>query len=284
MHSAKPKVPFHKSENVRLSASLSLILLFHRLLHRFFTRLRASLLTDNAKPFRRRNPRTAAALTSKLAPAVGAALAGAWLGLIPAAQLRLTVTIYMLSRALEFGYNNLEDLGYFKNRPWWFGSWMIMPAACGQLLHAFVFDRDCFPTTYGNFIMSRSGTYIQPRPATYSKSLPWPGTYEIVDNLAEISKLNWPYVYSFRSSVLKLTIPAVHSYLQFCSPTSRLYPEQSFLSSPSHPRRTRRSRTSPALCFILTIHRASEHTSPSTSKLSPASPNSSRSYLAFSLF
>ena len=22
---------------------------------------------------------------------------------------------------------------------------MIMPVACGQLLHAFVFDRDCFP-------------------------------------------------------------------------------------------------------------------------------------------
>lgn len=187
-------MPFHKSDNVRLSASLSLILLSHRLLYRFLTRLRASLLTDNAKPFRRRNPRTASLLTSNLAPAIGAALAGAWLGLIPAAQLRLTATIYMLSRALEFGYNNLEDLGYAKDKPWWFGSWMIMPVACGQLLHAFVFDRDCFPATYGNFITSKSGTYIQPRPAGYAKSLPWPGTNAIVDNLAEISKLNWPYV------------------------------------------------------------------------------------------
>jgi len=187
-------VPFHKSENVRLSGSLALILLFHRVLHRFFTRLRASLLTDNAKPFRLRNPRVAAALTSRLAPAVGGALAGFWLGLYPGAQLRLTVAIYALSRALEFGYDNLEDLGYLKNKPWWFGSWMIMPAACGQLLHAFVFDRDCFPATYGNFIMSRSKTYIQARPAEYPTSLPWPDTYEIVDNLAEISKLNWPCV------------------------------------------------------------------------------------------
>lgn len=192
----KAKAPFYKSENARLSASLSFILLFHRLLYRFFTRLRASLLTDNAKPFRRRNPHISSALTSKLAPAVGASLAGLWLGLYPAAQLRLTVTIYMLSRALEFGYNNLEDLGYFKNRPWWFGSWMIMPAACGQLLHAFVFDRDCFPSTYGNFIIARSGTYLQSRPADYPKSLPWPGPYDIVDNLAEISKLNWPYVHT----------------------------------------------------------------------------------------
>jgi hypothetical protein len=90
-------------------------------------------------------------------------------------------------------------LGYAKDKPWWFGSWMIMPVAFGQLLHAFVFDRDCFPATYGNFIMSKSGTYIQPRPAGYAKNLPWPDSYEIVDNLAEISKLNWPYVFPFPS-------------------------------------------------------------------------------------
>lgn len=220
---------------MRLSASLSLILLFHRLLHRFFTRLRSSLLTDNAKPFRQRNPRVSAALTSKLAPAVGAALAGFWLGLYPAAQLRLTVTIYMLSRALEFGYNNLEDLGYLKNKPWWFGSWMIMPAACGQLLHAFVFDRDCFPATYGNFIMSRSGTYIQPRPAEYPKSLPWPGTYDIVDNLAEIAKLNWPYVHHVQLTdyvQCKLTHLSDLSSHQSSSRTNRLSPALFYRSNP----------------------------------------------------
>jgi hypothetical protein len=69
-----------------------------------------------------------------------------------------------------------------------------MPAACGQLLHAFIFDRDCFPETYGKFILGNSPEYIQKRPAGYPKHLKWPDTYEIVNSLAEISRLNWPYV------------------------------------------------------------------------------------------
>lgn len=72
-----------------------------------------------------------------------------------------------------------------------------MPAACGQLLHAFVFDRDCFPAAYGNFILGHSSAYIQARPADLPKGLPWPNTYAIVDNLAEISRLKWPYVLLF---------------------------------------------------------------------------------------
>jgi hypothetical protein len=128
-----------------LTCSLSLILLFHRLLRRFFTRLRESLLTQEAKPFRRRNPRVSRTLTSRLAPAIGSSLAGFFLAVYPGDQLRITIAIYIFTRALEFGYNYLEELGYFRNRPYWFGSWMLMPISCGQLLHAFVFDRDCFP-------------------------------------------------------------------------------------------------------------------------------------------
>jgi hypothetical protein len=169
-----------------------MILLFHRLLHRFLLRLRETLLKDDAQPFRQRNPRVAKALTSKLAPAVGASLAGFWLGLYPASQLRITIAIYLFSRSLEFGYNRLEDRGWFKDRPWWFGSWLLMPVACGQLLHAFVFDRECFPATYGNFILRHSSTYIQSQPANYPKTLAWPGTFDIVDNLADISRSSWP--------------------------------------------------------------------------------------------
>ena len=188
------KVAFWQSGNVRLSTSLAGILLFHRLLHRFFLRLRDSLLSDQAEPFRRRNPTVSKTLTSRLTPAIGASLAGFWLGAYPSSQLRATITIYAFSRALEFIYNLLEDRGWFKNRPWWFGSWLLMPAATGQLLHAFVFDRDCFPESYGSFILSRSSTYIKRRPADYPKQLSWPGTFDIVDNLAEISRLRWPYV------------------------------------------------------------------------------------------
>ena len=162
-----------RSPNFRLSISLSAILLFHRVLHRFFIRLRDSLRGEDARPFRRRNPRVGAALTSKIAPAVGASLAGVFLGLSPKDQTRMTIAIYTFSRAMEFTYNALDDKGYFKAKPWWFGSWLMMPFACGQLLHAFVFDRDCFPASYGSFITKRSPEYIQARPTDYPKHLPW---------------------------------------------------------------------------------------------------------------
>lgn len=156
---ANGKQPLHKSPTLRLSLSLSTILLLYRILFRFFTRLRLHLLDSSATPFRARNPRTASTLTSPYAPAVGASLAGLALGVYPSQQLRVTVAIYTLFRALEFGWNCAEDNGMvwgwdkgvngkpgkMRARPWWWGSWMLQPFAFGQLLHAAVFDRDCFP-------------------------------------------------------------------------------------------------------------------------------------------
>ena len=100
--------------------------------------------------------------------------------------------LYTFTRSFEFFYNYLEDQGYFKNKPWWFGSWLLMPAACGQLLHAFVFDRDSFPASYGNFIMKNSTTYLQSKPADYAAKLNWPTTADIVESLGEVSRLQWP--------------------------------------------------------------------------------------------
>ena len=116
-------MPVCKSTNVRLSSSLALILLFHRLLRRFFVRLRESLLSNEARSFRKRNPRISKSLTSRMAPAIGSSLAGSFLAVYPGDQLRITIAIYIFTRALEFCYNYLEDRGYMKNRPPWFGSW-----------------------------------------------------------------------------------------------------------------------------------------------------------------
>lgn len=146
------KQPLYKSPALRLSISLSSILLLYRWLFRFLTRLRAHLLDPQVEPFRRRNPRTTAALTSPYSPAVGASLAGLALGIYPAKQLRVTIAIYAMFRALEYGWNFIETEGLVwgvrngrkRDRPWWFGSWMLQPLAFGQLLHAVVFDRDCF--------------------------------------------------------------------------------------------------------------------------------------------
>lgn len=97
---------------------MSTILLLHRLLYRFFTLLRSNLLTADARPFRARNPRVSKMLVSRLAPAIGASLAGFLLGLYPSDQLRITIAIYTFTRAMEFLYNKLEDDGWFANKPW----------------------------------------------------------------------------------------------------------------------------------------------------------------------
>jgi len=145
------KTPVLKSPSLRLSLSLALILFLHRTLFRFFSRLRTNLLTRDAAPFRKRNPRISKSLTSRLAPAVGASLAGFALAVYPGDQLRLTIAIYAATRSLEFAYNALDGDGWFRYKPWWWGSWMMMPLATGQLLHAFVFNRDCFPKVFSCF-------------------------------------------------------------------------------------------------------------------------------------
>lgn len=56
-------------------------------------------------------------------------------------------------RALEFGWNvcEMEGLvwgvraGRKRERPWWFGSWLLQPLAFGQLFHALVLDRELVP-------------------------------------------------------------------------------------------------------------------------------------------
>lgn len=127
--------------------------------------MRGNLLTKDAAPFRRRNPRISRALTSRLAPAIGASLAGFTLCAYPSDQFRLTVAIYAVSRAAEFVYNALEDEGYFEDTPW-LSSALLMPPVLGQLLHAFLFDRDCFPAV-------RLFWSWKPRNANHIRSALW---------------------------------------------------------------------------------------------------------------
>ncbi|KAG9248401.1 hypothetical protein BJ878DRAFT_46334 [Calycina marina] len=219
------KTPLWRHPNFRLSLSLSSILLLHRILFRFFTRLRAYLLADEAKPFRRRNKKISRTLTSNLAPAIGASLAGFMLAVYPTDQLRVTIAIYTLSRAAEFAYNHAEDEGWIwgkKERPWWWGSWLLYPVTCGQLLHAFVFDKDCFPAPFGAFILKNSPQYRHSRPTDYPANLQWPSAYEVTDKLGEMAKLHYP---RFISPVLFPNSQTLPSTLNSISPiTSSAHP------------------------------------------------------------
>jgi hypothetical protein len=57
-------------------------------------------------------------LISKLAPALGASLAGLMLAVYPSEQLRTTAAIYVFSRAVEFLYNKFDSEGYLDKKPW----------------------------------------------------------------------------------------------------------------------------------------------------------------------
>lgn len=48
--------------------------------------------------------------------------------------------------------------------------------------------------SYGDLIFKNSSAYLQTKPVDYPLSIKWPKTYEIVDSLAEMARLNWPYV------------------------------------------------------------------------------------------
>ncbi|KAL4871924.1 hypothetical protein BDV12DRAFT_194061 [Aspergillus spectabilis] len=219
----KPRTTLLRSPNFRLSLSLSLMVLLHRLLHRFFVRLRSNLRTDEAQPFRERNPRISKALTSRYAPAVGASLAGLTLGICTQNQLRMTVAIFAATRGLESVYNVMDEKGWLKNRPWWFGSWLLMPASLAQLFHAFVFDRETTPKWLGNVILKYSPSYFHGRPDTLPAQFPWPEKDEVVDSIASIAKLRWP---AFVSPILHPATPNVlPSGLKSISP----------ITGPAHP-------------------------------------------------
>lgn len=154
----------------------------------------------SVEPFRRRNPRTAAALTSPYAPAVGASAAGLALGIYPSPAVRIGLALSLLFKAAEHGWDLAEGEGWIwgtkagkkRERPWWFGSWLLQPFAFGQLLHAAVFDKDCFPDGYGKFIWGNSPVYLHNRPEGYPTNLKWPSREDVVSSLAEMARLNWP--------------------------------------------------------------------------------------------
>ncbi|KAJ9375798.1 hypothetical protein DTO063F5_9158 [Paecilomyces variotii] len=189
---SKSRVAFIHSPKFRLSLALSLVLFLHRILHRFFTRLRANLRTEDARPFRERNPRVSKALTSRYAPAIGASLAGFALGVYPESQLRISVALYTATKSLEFLYNLLEDKGYFAHRPSWFGSWLLMPLSGAQLFHAFIYDRETIPKWFGDAILRFSPGYMHQPPSSLLADHQWPSDYELVDSLGKIAKLRWP--------------------------------------------------------------------------------------------
>lgn len=218
--SRKPLVASHS----KMALSLSSLLFFHATLYRILVRLRLQLLHEKVRSIRERYPRIYAVLTSRIAPAIGASLSGFALGICPADQLRMTIAIYVGCRALELGYAAIENTKLVKNKPSWVGSWLLFALAQGQLLHAFVFDRDCFPEAYGSFVIGFTPEYIQRPAANLSPKVSWPTPNNIVDALAQVARLKWPtFVSPILHPKISNTLPATIDPI--ISPiTSRAHP------------------------------------------------------------
>ncbi|KAI5794349.1 hypothetical protein DFH27DRAFT_526781 [Peziza echinospora] len=216
---------FH-SPNSRTAVSIATMLFMHRMLSRFFTTLRSNLLLASAKTFRKRHPKTTRLLTSSLAPSFGASLAGIALAIHPEGERRLGIIVYILAKSLEYAFNLADAKGLVGKRPWWFGSWLFFPLAQAQLLHSFVFDRDCFPDAYGKFIMTYSGDYVTPKPEAYAAKVKWPTTNEVIDGIANIARLRYP---PFVSPVLNPTATLPKSLKRIAPITSLAHPITSSL-------------------------------------------------------
>ena len=118
-----------KSPNLLFSLSLSTMVVAHRLLYKFFFRLRGNLLLPQARTFRLRHPKVARLFLSRLSPSIGSALAGLALLIYPAGDRRTTVSAWTFVKALEFCYNRLEDEGWFRNKPWVIPPRLFLPCA-----------------------------------------------------------------------------------------------------------------------------------------------------------
>ncbi|KAI5299429.1 hypothetical protein KEM55_002176 [Ascosphaera atra] len=210
--------------SLRIASSVSLTLLLHRLIRRFLVRLRANLRNDDARPFRDRNPRVAGLLTHRYTPPIGASAAGFALALFPEGHLRSYLALYLFVRALEATYNVVEKKEYFfKEKPWWFGSWLLMPLSVAQLFHAFVFDRETIPGWLSTFLLGNAPAYIQ----TPSEGLPaakkFPTPSETVDALARLAELKWP---AFTSPILHPAHP---------QPLPPGVEKIAYITNPAHP-------------------------------------------------
>lgn len=119
--------------------------------------------------------------------------------------------------------------------PDWCDTALLYAIGNGQLLWAFLFEPDCFPKSYGDFILSRSSAYVPGRPEDLPTSISWPSRREIADHVALLStpsKSAKPFP-EFTSPALS----AIHPSPQATTPYAKINPVLDW--SPAHPAHSR---------------------------------------------
>ncbi|PWN45534.1 hypothetical protein IE81DRAFT_320296 [Ceraceosorus guamensis] len=146
---------------------------------------------------------------------------------------RQDIAVDLMSKAIVASYHESRRLNSPLTRwiPGWVNSTLLYAISNGQLLHAFVFDSDCFPKGYGDLIMARSSAYVPPRPQHLPDDIPWPSGRTVVDNIAALStpsKTASAYP-AFSSPLLSALTPSKHP----TSPYDAINPLLDY--APAHP-------------------------------------------------
>ncbi|KAK0551458.1 hypothetical protein OC846_002013 [Tilletia horrida] len=102
---------------------------------------------------------------------------------------RSDLAIYLTTESIRWAFLEARrsDAKVIKMVPTWIGGALWYALGNAQLLYAFLFYPDCFPTGYGDFILSRSGVYAPQRPQHLPTSISWPKQRVIVDHIAQLS-------------------------------------------------------------------------------------------------
>lgn len=119
--------------------------------------------------------------------------------------------------------------------PEWCDTALLYAIGNGQLLWTFLFEPDCFPKSYGDFILARSSAYVPARPKDLPASMAWPTRREIADHVALLStpkKDQTPFP-GFTSPSLAALNPSARP----TTPFSKINPVLDW--SPAHPAHSR---------------------------------------------
>ncbi|KAK6332219.1 hypothetical protein TWF718_002743 [Orbilia javanica] len=170
---------------VRIPLSLSVLLLLHRIFHYAVVRLQSKLLQSQERVLPRILHALRKALLSPIAPSSAAALSGIALASIPSEDARLTISIYVFTKTIEYLSNTFR---VSDRTPWWFGSWTLFPFALAQLFQGLLNGEGDIPFVYRRalmtFPMSNTGKTQG---------------YSMVARMADVARLRFP---PFQSSIL----------------------------------------------------------------------------------
>ena len=136
--------------SARFALSISSYVIMYKSLVRFFTRLFDPLLRP---PSSSRLIVNDVVCSPLVPPFLAGLLAGPTLLIDNDQSRRIFISVYVLSKSLQFTYYSLRKSGIIPKMPWWWGSWLLFPISSAQLIYAYLLHPDTFPVSKNLFLL-----------------------------------------------------------------------------------------------------------------------------------